>query len=457
MLLFIIHIQPLLFILHRRLAGLSVGRIRETALGYVDDVAAVSSSLDDLPLIDAAVADFEAVSGALLNRNRKSVIVGLGSWAGRQDWPLPWIGTADSVKIYGVVFAPTFAATVELSWQRVTAKFEAVVRLWAVRRLPTLAMRRSALEVYAFSLLWYLAQILPLPPAFHRRIRTAAGDFLWRGRLERLPWDELHAPPALGGLGLTCVATRAQSMLAKQACRRLAGGGQPAAHLAYWLGLRLRHHLPALAAGPHAEAIPPSYRDLGRLLVEVFELEEVDMAALAAVTAKQLYEAFTTTLPPPKVQTKFPRPGWPKTWSLLTISGLPPTAVDVAFSLLHNILPLQIRRHRLHLAPSPACRHCPASPEDALHFFTACPRVTTTWGRLAAAAGRTLGGPLPDDHLLHLQLPHHPGELPVVLAVVVFIEFVWLSRDDPAPLIDAAYVAAVADKARPHLPSIFTF
>jgi hypothetical protein len=82
--------------LQREMAGLSIGAIRETALGYVDDVAAVSSTLDDLPIIDAAVADFEAASGALLNRNRKTVIVGLGSWAGRLDWPLQWIGAAPS-------------------------------------------------------------------------------------------------------------------------------------------------------------------------------------------------------------------------------------------------------------------------------------------------------------------------------------------------------------------------
>jgi hypothetical protein len=71
MLLFVIHIQPLLVQLQRVMAGLSIGAIRETALGYVDDVAAVSSTLDDLPIIDTAVADFEAPSGALLNRNRK--------------------------------------------------------------------------------------------------------------------------------------------------------------------------------------------------------------------------------------------------------------------------------------------------------------------------------------------------------------------------------------------------
>jgi hypothetical protein len=153
MLIYIVQLQPLLFVLPCVLAGLCIGAIRESALGYVDDVAALSTSLADLAVLDTTVSDFEAVSGALLNRNCKSVVVGLGSWAGRLDWPLPWIGTAAEVKIYGVVFAPTFAATVRLSWDRVVTKFETTVHMWATRRLPTLALRRQALEVFAFSLL----------------------------------------------------------------------------------------------------------------------------------------------------------------------------------------------------------------------------------------------------------------------------------------------------------------
>jgi hypothetical protein len=138
MLLYIIQLQPLLFILQRVLAGLSIGVVRETALGYVDDVAALSTSLADLEILDTTVSYFEAVSGALLNRNRKSVVVGLGSWAGCLDWLLQWIGAAAEVKIYGVVIAPTFAATVSLSWDQVAAKFETTLHLWAARRLPTL-------------------------------------------------------------------------------------------------------------------------------------------------------------------------------------------------------------------------------------------------------------------------------------------------------------------------------
>jgi hypothetical protein len=337
----------------------------------------------------------------------------------------------------------------------VVAKFEAALNVWAVRRLPTLALRRLALEVYGFSMLWYLAQILPFPTAHHHRIKSAARAFLWRGRLERLAWDELHIEAARGGLGLTCVASRAQALLAKQACHRLAAGSPSAAHITYWIGLRLRHHLPALAHGPHAEAIPASYRDLGRLLLEVFELEEVDTSALAAVIAKDIYFAFTDTLPLPKIEYKKPHLGWRKIWSLLTASGLPQMAVDVTFSMLHNILPLEVRRHRLNLAATPACRRCDAAVEDAIHFFTRCPRFNAAWDRLAAVAGRALGGPIPDDHLLHLHLPKLPGEMAVVLTVVVYVDMVWTTRDDPPPFNVAAYIAAVKANVKPHLPSIF--
>jgi hypothetical protein len=201
-------------------------------------------------------------------------------------------------------------------------------------RLPTLLICRQALGVFAFSLLWYLAQILPLPAAQHRRIRSAATAFLWRGRLEKLASDELHIPPAEGGLGMTCVRSRAHALLAKQACHCLTAGGRPAAHIAYWLGLRLRQHLPALAAGPHAEFVPPAFADLGHLLVETFGVEGVTTADLAAVSAKQLYAAFTTTFPRPKIETKLPHLNWPSIWCLLHLPGLPPAHCYVGGSRL---------------------------------------------------------------------------------------------------------------------------
>jgi hypothetical protein len=103
MLLFLFHIEPLLRHLQSDLTGLRVGSAREASLGYVDDMGVLGSDVEDLLRMDLAVADFEAVSGAILNRNRKSVIVGLSTWEAREDWPLPRIQLANKVKVYGFI------------------------------------------------------------------------------------------------------------------------------------------------------------------------------------------------------------------------------------------------------------------------------------------------------------------------------------------------------------------
>jgi hypothetical protein len=191
-------------------------------------------------------------------------------------------------------------------------------------------------------------------------------------------------------------------------CHRIAAGGDPAAQIAYWMGLRLRHKLPALAAGPQAEVIPPAFHGLDTLLLEVLDLEEVDIGHLSEVSAKTIYATVTETLPPAKIETKMPDISWSRTWTYLQTAGLLSLAVDVVFSLEHNILPLRARLHRIGVAETAACSHCGAAVEDQLHFFTACPRVAVAWAALATVVGRVLGGPLPDLHLLLLHLP--PGQ-----------------------------------------------
>jgi hypothetical protein len=65
----------------------------------------------------------------------------------------------------------------------------------------------------------------------------------------------------------------------------------------------------------------------------------------------------------------------------------------VAFYMLHNILPLQVRRHRFNMVASPACPRCAAPVEHVLHFFTACPRVAAAWESLLFRAAVCLAPP----------------------------------------------------------------
>ena len=219
----------------------------------MDDVDVLSDDLRDILTTDRLCREFEAASGALLNRNRKSVILGLGSWAGRMDWPLSWLQAVTSVKVLGFQVTPLFSSTVQLSWDHTLSGMEATLNSWRTRNLETLAQRVQVLETFVLSKAWYIAHLLPLateaagpPPlvALAVRLRRLVTAFLWVGRFWSLAFDECHAKRAAGGHGLSCPQTRAQAMRAKQACRHLAAAGRPARHLLFWLGPALEAVLP---------------------------------------------------------------------------------------------------------------------------------------------------------------------------------------------------------------------
>ena len=87
-LLFIINIELYLVRLEASLHGLRMAHIWESFFGYMDYVNVLGSHLYDILKVDSITREFEAAAGAILNKNRKSMILGLGSWAGRRDWPL---------------------------------------------------------------------------------------------------------------------------------------------------------------------------------------------------------------------------------------------------------------------------------------------------------------------------------------------------------------------------------
>ena len=91
MVLFILYIEPLLLRLHDVSSGLvlkarlskslkapHVKGVAEVLEGYVDDSEIFCSSDTDFLNVDACVRRFEKVSGAILNRSNKSVVLGLG-------------------------------------------------------------------------------------------------------------------------------------------------------------------------------------------------------------------------------------------------------------------------------------------------------------------------------------------------------------------------------------------
>ena len=64
--------------LQRRVQGLRILNFRQDIEAFCDDVNIFTDTIQDFEKIDRAVVKFEALSGAILSRNKKCKILGLG-------------------------------------------------------------------------------------------------------------------------------------------------------------------------------------------------------------------------------------------------------------------------------------------------------------------------------------------------------------------------------------------
>jgi len=76
-------------------------------------------------------------------------------------------------------------------------------------------------KTFAFSRLYYLASILPLPQWTAKQIDSAVGKIIWAasGKIFRLHSDEMKLPAKAGGGGLKCVRRMSKSLLLTQVLR----------------------------------------------------------------------------------------------------------------------------------------------------------------------------------------------------------------------------------------------
>ena len=156
------------------LAGLTITNFREIYKSYCDDIQTLSDDIRDLIKFDEVMQKFESTSGAILSRNKKSKVMGIGQWKGKQDWPdqVKWMKVVTEMKILGFTICPTYQQTLKLTWERVLRGFEKVLFAWQSRQLETLAQRVEMVKIFALSKLYYVAQVLPLPAKQRKRVES---------------------------------------------------------------------------------------------------------------------------------------------------------------------------------------------------------------------------------------------------------------------------------------------
>ena len=382
--------EPLLWMLRKMLQGVKIANFKQKDTAYMDDIQALSEDPQDLVTFNNVMIKFEAQSGAMLSRDVKTKVLGLGSWRGRSDWPpeVSWIKSVNQLKVLGFIFCPDYAGTLKASWENVFKGFQKTLFSWESRLLFTLQQRVTAVQTFALSKLWYTAQVLPLPVATGKKFEAAVSSFIFRGRHERLKLSEVQNLPSKGGLGLTCISTKAECLLLRQSIRILARTQETCSkHLGYWLGSFLQEHFPHLIQqGPVCQTLLPKF-PLHSAMLEVIEegitRKEFTPSKLHEVTTKAIYRGRAEdVLPSPKVELEFPAVDFVGlVYPRLSHKVLEPAPRDTLFSLVHGIYRNRARLFRQGRAQDSSCPvpECQGAVQDREHLFCSCTRVVDVW------------------------------------------------------------------------------
>ena len=132
---------------------------------------------------------------------------------------------------------------------------------------------------------------------------------------------KLKIPERRVGLNVVCVKSKANATFLRQMCRLLTSPQFNAfKHVKYWIGMHLGNVLPDMRPGPHAVTVPDYFLHLQNLFLEAHTLEIIKVDKLNSIPAKQIYQEFTSSFPPPKVIYKYANLPWTDIWKFCYIN-----------------------------------------------------------------------------------------------------------------------------------------
>ena len=230
--------------------------------------------------------------------------------------------------------------------------------------------------------------MLPIPSSVVKKLEAASSSFIFRSRPERLKLAELQNSVERGGLGLVCIATKAECLLLRQSIRVLERKEENwCHHLALWIGLPLVEHFPFLEdLEPVCHSIPPRF-PLHKYILEALEegivREEYNPAKLGETSTKLIYKnRAQDVIPPPKVEQKHPEIGFVTcVYPRLANRILEAEPRDILFSLIHNLQPNRERLFLQNRSQDPFCPvpQCQGQVQNREHMFCTCYLVSEAW------------------------------------------------------------------------------
>ena len=439
MLLYILYIEPLLIYIEKRVSGLQALVPLRSGIpaansveSYCDDVNIITSKVQDLEIIDMAVKKFETLSGAILSRNHKCKILGIGRWSKRVIWPLDYVITVKEIKIFGIYILNSYKSILKRNWDYRVRKFEQAVMSWSSRSIYLLSQRVQVLKTFALSRVYYVASILPMTKSVGNRFEKLIGKFIWTysGKLLRVALNELKLPSKRGGMGLTCIHLMSKSLFLTQFLRLLKNSTEKSIRFAdFWVGEVLKDLDSDFDQCVHPATFPAYFQSIAFSMADALSLDIISTNNWKQITNRMVYNCNLRFLPDPKVEIDL---GYSLSdvWKLLWDPSLTSEMREILYLLIHRKLPVKERLFRINLAIDPYCEFCADELQsyqicDFEHFFCSCVRVSSVWPHIRNIILNCLQAQVSDQALITLCIPKSSYDKEITWIVGAYIDYVW--------------------------------
>ena len=358
---------------------------KEILEAYCDDINVMTNSLDDIERLSNIVVTFEKFSGAILSRNLKCKILGLGKWNRKVDWPVQWLKPVDSIKVFGVFISNSYRQMISENWNYRFDKFRNVIMSWSSRTFVTLKQKVEVIRMFALSRIYYVASILPIRTSIVKKMEALIGKFIWAGYgILRIALEDLKMDESSGGLGVPCITNMNKALMSSQCIRLLNSGDKKSvAHLDLWLGQLLSNIVPEMGSNSLLLDTPEYFSFLRDCLATLMVEDVLTTASIKELTNRKIYRSLIS-LASVKVTRDNPGINYSLVWKRLQSSVIPYEYRDSLLLLVHNKLPVPERMNRLGLIDTPLCQYCNGNDEtaDIVHFFCSCVRTRRVWSWL---------------------------------------------------------------------------
>ena len=359
---------------------------------YADDTTVVVTTEDSVARVMTISGRFSRASGSKINREKCKGLF-LGRWKYRALTEMVGVSfSAEPLRLLGVHLASLLETELfnrkqgvvhnrhKANWTVIIDKLESVLKLWSAKSLSYHG-KVKVISVIGLSKLWYVGQVLNLPPVFLKSVEKCVYSFFWGGGVEYIKRKALIAPLLEGGMGFVDVECKLKAFNVTHIYKLLSKDFDHKwkSFALVWLKYPLRYHLGNRAVMPPIYT-PLFYRKCMTAFNEynshVSEGPTENSVPLVRVVYSVLVEQ---KIEKASIQAKRPLVPFKDVWKNVNNKYLPTELKTVAYRTAHEILPTSLLWFvRYGGRGRRSCVFCP-NDEDVNHILFCCPVISPLW------------------------------------------------------------------------------